>query len=295
MKFIHTLILLLFTVMSSWAQQVSINPSSVTLTKQGTVTIIVSGQLVAAYEYGNTGRTTPPVHVTVGTVQATYSFATGTSMSELGIVSGLISSSAGTGILNAGTYSVASDATVPVQITVILWNESAGSQGINLSEIELVYNSASAADQAAFQAFIVSLVQQQLSNLQSQITTQQNQIAELQQSSSENSSAISMLQENLGTLIANFDSLYSSLGTINSRLDALEAQLANITVTNGQNGSNGSNGSNGRNADTTLTYIGVGLGAAGFIGSVVNFFTGGGNSDDTSSSDAPGSQEGSEK
>lgn len=269
MKPFLILFLLALTIARGWTQQALVNPTSVTLTQPGTVTVIITGQLVGAWEYGNTGRTTPPIHVTVGTVQATYSSAIGTSMAELGVVTGIMASSVSTGTLGTGTYQVVSDSTVPIQITVILWNESAdGDSGtIALSDVTLSYESASEQDKAAFQALIVSLVQQQLSALQGQITTQQSQIAALQDSGSGNTSAISSLQEQLGSMQTRFDALLGEFDTVSTRMSRLETQLAGINATNG---TNGSNEPNDKNNDNTVTYIGVGLGAAGVVGAVMN-------------------------
>jgi prefoldin subunit 5 len=267
MKLISTVVFFLLAAVASHAQQALVNPTSVTLTQPGTVTVIITGQLVGACEYGNTGRTTPPIHVSVGAVQVTYSSAIGTSMAELGVVTGITASSVATGTLDSGTYTVASDSTVPIQITVILWNESGNPQGISLSDIELTYSSASAIDQAAFQAFIASLVQQQLASLQAQITDHENRITALEGSGDEHSSEINQLQEELGTLQGNLAQLQNDYDSLDSRVTALEQQLANLSVTNG---TNGADGKDGRNADDTLTYVGMGLGGAGVVGAIMN-------------------------
>lgn len=298
MKQLFFLFLFTLTVTQGWAQQALVNPSSVTLTQPGTVTVIISGQLVGACEYGNTGRTTPPVHVTVGTVQATYSSAIGTSMAELGVVTGLIASSVSTGTLDAGTYQVTSDATVPVQITVILWGESAtsGSGTSALNELTLSFDSATDADKAAFQALIVSLVQQQLDTLQARIDNQQSQIdsilsqlADLQDS---NASEHADLQNQIDNLQATVESQQSAIASLQESLSTSQSQYSELSDTlnslTSRVDSVSSTAGRSSKSDDTLSKIGIGLGAAGVIGSVVNFFIGDGNTDNSAVvSDAP--------
>lgn len=295
MKLFLLLSLFVLTIASGWAQQALVNPSSVTLTQPGAVTVIISGPITAACEYGNTGRTTPPIHVTVGTVQTTYSFALGTSMAELGVVTNLISSSVSTGSLDAGTYPVVSDATTSVQITVILWNESAtsGSTTNPLSELTLAYGSATDADKAAFQALIVSLVQQQLDTLQSKITAQQNQIdsilnqiAALQESNtSEHASLQSQVDALQGTVESQQSTITSLQNTLSTTRDQYSQLSDTLTSLTARIDSTSSTASSSTKSDDNLTKIGVGLGAAAVVGSVVNFFTGDGHNDNPAVTD----------
>lgn len=295
MKLFCLLFLFVLTITSGWAQQALVNPTSVTLTQPGPVTVIITGQVTAACEYGNTGRTTPPIHVSVGTVQATYSFALGTSMAELGVVTNLMSSSVATGTLDAGTYSVTSDATVTVQITVILWNESAtsGSATNPLSDLTLAYGSATDADKAAFKTLIVSLVQQQLDTLQAQINTQQSQInsilSQLTTLQNANTSQHADLQNQIDTLQATVESQYNSITSLQQSLATSQTQYSQLSdtltslTTRVNSVSSGTSGSG--KSDDTLTDLGIGLGAAGVIGGIVNFFTGDGHADNSSAAD----------
>ncbi len=268
-QWIITSLLLLFAWSPTQAQLAYVNPSSITLTQTGAVTVIVTGQLTAAYEYGNTGRTTPPIHVTAGTVQVTYYSAIGTSMSELGVVTGLSASSVATGTLNAGTYAVTSDATVSVQITVILWNENTGGQGISLSDIELAYSSASSTDQAAFRLFIASLMHDQLAGLQSQIDSQQAQLTALQQSDSQQSAAIAALQTSLANLQSQYDQLanqlIASLAQLSDRIDQHDKTLATLAAEIAELQKKLASGTTAQpeKSSDDLAKAGAGLGAAG--------------------------------
>ncbi len=256
MKFIPILALILLTGIRGFAQQVFVDPSSVSLTKPGVVTIIDT-DLKGSSDGGSSA--------TVGTLTATYSnyvsgYAANQGFNYLGF------SAAATGTLSAGTYAVTTHNN-PKQVTVILWNESSDG-GFTINDVELAYDSASAADQALFQSFIASLVQQQLTNLQNQIDSQQSQISILQQSDTDQSAAIAQLQKQVGELINSYNQLAEQNTAVQDRLEALEAQLASISVTNG---ANGSDGKNGKSANNTWGYIGAGLGAAGVITAILNF------------------------
>lgn len=267
MKFISTILLLFLAVVSGFAQEVFVNPTSVTLTKDGVVTII---------DTDLKGSSDGSSYATIGTLTATYSdYVSGYASNEGFIYIG--ASSANTGTLSAGTYSITTYNS-PKQVTVILWNESS-SGGFSINDVELAYNSASTTDQAAFQAFISTLMQQQLAGLQSQITSQQSQITALQQSDSQQSSDIAALQQQVASLQSSYDQLASELSTVQSSLQSLQTQVSGITITNG------SNGTNGKNSDNTFAYVGVGLGAAGVVAGVVNFFIKDAGSDPTSSND----------
>ncbi len=317
MKLLCTITLLLLAVLTSPAQQVFVDPTSVTLTKQQNVTIIVTAAVVGAYEYGNTGRTTPPIHVSVGTVKATYYFAIGTSMSELGVVTGITASSVATGTLDAGTYQVASDATVATQVTVILWGESSGG-GLTLSDVTLAYENANATDQSNFQSLITSLVQSQLTTMQNQIDSQQTQLATLQQLTSALQSTLSSLIQSQSNTQSQTDAQQAQLATIQAALanqqaaiTALQQSLADhqtqysnlsdslttltTRVTTLESRST-STASSSKKSDSTWTWLGLGLGGAGVLGSVAHFFIGNdGDTGDTSSTDALVFPEGSEK
>lgn len=255
MKLFTTGFLLLLALATSQAQLVYVNPSSITLTKQGVVSVIVT----------DNASTTTADTVTVGAIQATYYNGIAYWAANQG-PNVIAASGVSTGTLDAGTYSVTITGN-PKQVTVILWNEDQGSSTITLQDIELAYNSASSTDQAVFQAFIATLVQQQLASLQTQITDHENRITALEGTGDEHSSEINQLQEELGTLQGNLSQLQNSYDSLDSRVTALEQQLANLSVSNG---TNGSDGKNGRNADDTLAYVGMGLGGAGVVGAIIN-------------------------
>lgn len=274
MKSLFFLLLFVLTTAHGWSQRVFVDPTSVTLTKPGSVTVIVTAKII-----GHNVSFDAYLNATVGTIKATYYHAIyandGTSVG-----SWMEASAVASGTLEAGTYPLSIEtnqdgwdnpnpdpATFPRQITIILWNESAGGGSSTLNDLTLSFASATDADKAAFQTLIVSLVQQQLSALQGQITTQQNQITALQESDSGNASTISFLQEQLGSMQASFDSLLGEFDAVKSRMDQLETQLAGMSTTNGVNGTDGTNG---KDSDNTMAYVGAGLGAAGVIGAIMN-------------------------
>ena len=277
MKTLFTSILLIFTVTSGFAQEVFVNPTSVTLTKQGTVTIVVTD---------NKGSSGGGSRATIGTLTATYTNAVSGYASNQGY-NYITASSASTGTLDAGTYTVTTYNT-PQQVTVILWEESA-SQGFVISQVELAYNSASTTDQAAFQAFISTLMQQQLAALQGQIDSQQNQITALQQSDSQQSSGISALQQQLTSLQSSYDQLGSQFSSLQSSLQTLQTQVSAIPAPSV------SAGTSEKKTDDSLIYAGVGLGAAGVVGAIVNFFTKDASADSPAQTDDVIIQEGGEK
>lgn len=233
MKFISALVCYLVTVMGCLAQQAFVNPTSVTLTRQGAVTIIVTDTVP-----------TSSYTVTIDSIVAASSAASWTSADGNSIG---VSNSAANGTLDAGTYPVTTDGS-PKQVTVVLWNEPSSNGGLSVSQTQLVETSATTADQVSFQAFITTQAQQQIAVLQIQI-------ASLEQSAPEN---IPMRAQ-----LANMEATYDQL-TNNMTITAV------VTATNGQNGTNGSNG---HDADSTLAYVGMGLGSAAFIGTAVNYFT----------------------
>lgn len=231
MKFLFTLIFLAVATTGGLAQEAFVNPASVILSQQGTVTVVVTD---------NKGSSSGGSYATVGTLTATYTNAVGGYASNQG-PNYISASSATTGTLNAGTYQVTTYNS-PQQVTVILWNESS-EQGLEISQVELAYNAANSTDQANFQSFIVSLVQEQLTALQSQITALQNSDA---------------------NQTANLNALNSQLSALTSSYSALQSQLA-ATSSTGR-----SCASDEDTHDDTLSYIGVGLGAAGVVGALVN-------------------------
>lgn len=223
MKSRLSLCLLLLALATSQAQQVYVNPSSVTLTQQGTVSVIVT-------DNASTSKTDT---ATVGSIQAIYYNNIAYWAANQG-PNQIAASGVSTGVLDAGTYTVTVNGN-PQQVTVILWNESTG-QGLAISQVELAYNAASATDQTNFQSFIASLVQEQLTSLQSQITALQDSDA--------NQNA--------------------SLSSLTSSYNALQSQLAATSTTDG------SSANDEDTHDNTIAYVGVGLGTAGVIGAIMN-------------------------
>lgn len=277
MKPFLLLFLLVLTIASGWAQQALVNPTSVTLTHPGAVTVLVTGK-TTVMTFGGSSMPRSYVQATVGTITAIYDQTLYTS--SVPAVMFITGSSVATGTLDAGTYSVNVERDArpdianpdpidsnPYQITVILWNESTEGSGIALNTLTLSYQSATDADKAAFQALIVSLVQQQLSALQGQITAQQNQIAALQDSGAANTSTIHSLQEQLASMQSNFNTLLGQFDTVNARLAQLETRLAGL---NAPNGATSTSETENNTSDKTTTYIGIGLGAAGVVGALIN-------------------------
>lgn len=252
MKFTHTLVLLLLTVASSLAQEVFINPTSVTLTQQGAVTVIVTDNSSIA------GADT----VTVGSIQATNLPVSTTSNTSSSVT---IANGAANGTLDAGNYPVTIDGN-PQQVTVILWNEPSSSGGLSISQVQLVNTSGNTVDQISFQAFVASQTQQQIGVLQIQIASMQQYYPDAE---------IAPMQQQL----VNLQSAY----------DQLTGELTITAVVTAQNGKDGANGSNARKPDDTLAYVGIGVGSAAFVGTIVNFFT-----RDDAKTDAPSSSSSSQ-
>lgn len=252
MKYLSAFALLLLTTLSSLAQQALINPTSITLTQPGSVTIIVTDAF----------PTTEVATVTIGNIQAgNWIVSSSNSSGSITVGNG-----AASGTLDAGTYSV--DVTGnPQQVTVILWNESGN--GVSISQVALVSTSDTTADQISFRAFIASQAQQQIAVLQIQI-------ASLQQSEGPYTDLVPMQQQ-----LVNLQSEYDEL-----------TGILNITaVVTAQNGQNGAPGADGRNSDDTLTYAAIGIGSAAFIGTMVNFFVGDDSKGEPQASDAPAKNE----
>ncbi len=231
MKFYSVIALLLVSIVTGFSQEALVNPTSVTLSQQGAVTVIVTD---------NKGSSSGGSYATVGTLTATYTNAVSGYAANQGF-NYITASSATTGNLNAGTYPVTTTNS-PQQVTVILWNESTN-QGFEISQVELAYNSASSTDQSNFQSFIVSLVQEQLAVLQSQITA-------LQDSDANQNTSLSALS--------------SQLSSLTSSYNALQSQLAATSTTDG------SSANDEDTQDNTIAYVGVGLGTAGIIGAIMN-------------------------
>lgn len=171
MKFITLLTILLVTVSSSFAQEVFINPTSITLTQQGSVTVIVTN--ATSTDIGT---------VTVGDIQ--------------------VSNGAVNGTFDAGTYTVSIEGN-PQQVTVVLWNEPSNG-GVSLSHVELISTSATTADQISFQALVASQAQQQIAVLQIQI-------ASLQQSDPIPQLEIGSMEQRLVNIQSAYDELTNNL------------------------------------------------------------------------------------
>ena len=302
MKPLLILSLFVLTVARGWTQQVFVDPTTVTLTKPGSVTVIVTAKII-----GHNVSFDAYYTATVGTIKATYYHAIyaneGTSVG-----SWIEASAVASGTLDAGTYPLTIETNqdgwnnpspdpeqYPRQITVILWNENAegGSGSITLNDLTLTYQSATEEDKQAFQTLIVSLVQQQLDTLQARIDAQQNQInsileqlAALQASSdSQNAdlqSQIDTLHDTVESQHNSITSLQQSFATMQSQYSQLSDHVASLTtpVHSTATTTNGSDQS-----DDTLTNVSVGLGAAAVIGSVVNFFTGDGHTNNPAATD----------
>lgn len=339
MKFIHAFSLLLLSILGAQAQQVFVNPTSVTLTKQEPVTIIVTDN-----KHSSMGGS----YATVGTLTATYTNAVSGYASNQGF-NYITASSASTGTLNAGTYTITTYNT-PLQVTVILWGESTSSS-FAIQDIALAYNSASTSDQAAFQSFITSLIQTQLTSMQSEINSQQSQlttlqqltaqqqstisslqqsqsamqsqinsilgqITTLQQSDTQQQSAITGLQQSLSTLQSQYSTqqsqittlqdtvatqqtsiaaLQQSLSTAHDQYTQLSDNLTTLTdrVSALESRSTGNSSTTVSKSEDDLMPVALGLGAAGVIGSVINFFTQG--ESDNSENPILAIQAGSEK
>ncbi len=301
MKSLLILSLLALTIAHGWTQQVFVDPTTVTLTKPGSVTVIVTAKII-----GHNVSFDAYYNATVGTIKATYYHAIyaneGTSVG-----SWIEASAVASGTLDAGTYPLTLESNqdgwdnpnpdpeqYPRQITVILWNENAeGGGSITLNDLTLTYQSATEEDKRAFQALIVSLVQQQLDTLQARIDAQQdqidsilNQLAALQAlNASQNAGLQSQIDALLDTIESqrnSITSLQQSLATMQSQYSQLSDHVASLTtpVHSTATTTNGSGQS-----DDTLTNVSVGLGAAAVIGSVVNFFTGDGHNDNSAATD----------
>lgn len=248
MKLIPILSLFLLAIVSSPAQQVFINPASVTLTRQGAVTVIVSDPISSS----DTDT------AAVGGIQASSSLGSYSSSQGASVT---LSNGAASGTLDAGTYPVEINGN-PQQVTVILWNEP--SNGVSVSQVELVNTSATTADQIWFQAFVASQAQQQIAVLHIQIDS-------LRQNG-EYTDLMSAEQQ-----LVNVQSVY----------DELTNSLTITAVVTARNGQDGATGPSGRSADNTLAYAGMGIGAAAFIGTMVNFFVGDDSKGESQSNDAP--------
>lgn len=300
MKPLLILSLLVVTIVRGWTQQVFVNPTAVTLTRPGSVTVIVTAKII-----GHNVSFDAYYNATVGTVKATYYHAIyaneGTSVG-----SWIEASAVASGTLDAGTYPLTIEtnqdgwdnpspdpAQYPRQITVILWNESAEGGGMALNDLTLAYQSATDADKAAFQSLIVSLVQQQLDTLQARIDAQQNQInsildqlAALQASNaSQNAdlqSQIDTLHDTVESQHNSITSLQQSLATMQSQYTQLSDHVASLTT---PVHSTATTTNRSEKSDNTLATVSVALGAAGVIGSVVNFFTGDGHNDNSAATD----------
>jgi uncharacterized protein YlxW (UPF0749 family) len=351
------LILFLFamSIAHGWTQQVLINPTSVTLTRQGSVTVIVTAKIL-----GHDVTFDAYLNATVGTIKATYFHAIYTN-SGTAVGSWMEASAVASGTLEAGTYPLTIETNqdgwdapnpdpvqFPRQITVILWNENAeGGGSITLNDLTLTYQSATEQDKAAFQTLIVSLVQQKLDALQGQIMAQQNQInaleqlvadqqsafagmqnsqtamqgqinlilgqlAALQTSDGSQQTAINDLQQSHAQLQAQYnnlqnqtaalqntvtsqqeliDSLHQSLTAMQGQYSQLSDSLASLT-THGSSTITGTTDDHSSKSGDTLAKIGIGLGAAGVISGIVNFFLGDGGGEHSST---PSTQNGSHK
>ncbi len=231
MKHIPILALILLSATSCFAQQVFTNPTSVTLTRQGAVTVIVSDPV-----------SSPDMDTAaIGGIQASNSLGSYSSSQGASVT---MTNGAASGTLDAGTYPVEINGN-PQQVTVILWNEP--SNGISVSQVELVNTSATTADQIWFQAFVASQAQQQMAVLHIQIDSlrQNGEYAEVMSAEQQ---------------LVNVQSVY----------DELTNSLTITAVVTARNGQDGATGPSGRSGDNTMAYAGMGIGAAALVATLVN-------------------------
>ena len=235
------LILFLFalTVTPGWTQQVLINPTSVTLTRQGSVTVIVTAKIL-----GHDVTFDAFLNATVGSIKATYFHAIYTN-SGTAVGSWMEASAVASGTLEAGTYPLTIETNqdgwdtpnpdpvqFPRQITVILWNENAegGSGNITLNDLTLTYQSAIDQDKAAFQTLIVSLIQQQLDALQGQITAQQNRISQLDQLVADQQSALTGMQNSQTAMQGQINLILGQLAALQTPDGSQQAAIIHATA-----------------------------------------------------------------